>query len=144
MYTGSCLCGAVRFEIRGTIHNIVHCHCSRCRKAQGSAFATNGIVLASDFEFLAGQENLTGYESSPGQTKFFCKTCGSPIISQTLARPGQVRVRLGSIESDIEERPMAHIFATSKANWEEIAADLPQYESYEPNRGCINTGSKLG
>lgn len=140
MYTGSCLCGAIRFEIDGPIRNIVYCHCSQCRKAQGSAFATNGIVMATDFKLCSGLNELTAYESTPGQTKYFCKTCGSSIMSKTQSIPAQIRVRLGTIESDIEERPMAHIFATSKANWEEIAGDLPQYESYEPGR-CV-TGSK--
>ncbi len=134
MYTGGCLCGSVRFEITGAIRNIVHCHCSQCRKAQGSAFATNGIVASAEFRLLSGQHAMTGYESSPGQTKYFCKRCGSPIMSRTTARPGQVRVRLGTIESAIAERPMAHIFVSSRANWEEICGDLPQYDAYEPGR----------
>lgn len=135
MYKGGCLCGAVQFEISGPIRSIVHCHCSRCRKAQGSAFATNGMVNATDFSFVSGGDTLTAYESSPGQTKYFCKVCGSPILSRNASRPDQVRVRLGTIDSDIEERPMAHIFVTSRANWEEISGNLPQYESYEPGRG---------
>ena len=134
MYVGACLCGGIRFEILGGIRNIVYCHCSRCRKAQGSAFAANGIVATADFRMSTGESLLTGYESTPGQTKFFCRTCGSPIMSKSMARPDQVRVRLGAIDSDLTERPMAHIFATSKANWEEIAGDLPQYEGYEPGR----------
>lgn len=134
MYQGGCLCAKVRFEIHGGIRHIVYCHCSRCRKAQGSAFATNGIVRAQDFKLLSGQDALTGYESTPGQTKYFCKFCGSPIMSKTASKPDEVRVRLGTIESDISERPTAHIFVTSKANWEEVTGELPQYEGYEPNR----------
>ena len=134
MYEGGCLCNRVRFQITGPIRNIVHCHCSRCRKAQGSAFATNGIVAADHFRLVSGAEELSAYESSPGQTKYFCRHCGSPILSRNTTRPDQVRVRLGTIESDITERPMAHIFVTSKANWEDICGDLPQYESYEPGR----------
>lgn len=134
MYKGSCLCGAVKFEITGNIRNIVYCHCSQCRKAQGSAFATNGIVAYENFKFLTGEDKLTGYESTPGQTKYFCRICGSPIISKTMTKPEQVRIRLGTIEDNIDERPVAHIFATSKANWEDICGDLPQYEAYEPGR----------
>ena len=134
MYKGGCLCGAVRFEISGPIRSIVYCHCSQCRKAQGSAFATNGIVAATDFRFVSGENELTGYEATPGQTKYFCRTCGSPILSRTASKPHELRVRLGTIESDIAERPAAHIFVTSKANWETIAGDLPQYEGYEPGR----------
>lgn len=134
MYEGGCLCGSVRFEITGPIQNIVYCHCSQCRKAQGSAFAANGVVMAGDFNILSGAEALKGYESSPGQTKYFCKACGSPILSRTKIKPGQVRVRLGTIDADISERPAAHIFVASKANWEEITGDLPQYAAYEPDR----------
>lgn len=134
MYTGRCLCGAVQYEIHGEIRNIVCCHCSECRKAQGSAFATNGIVRSDEFKILSGADALTGYEATPGQIKYFCKICGSPIISKTASNPQQVRVRLGTIESDISERPQAHIFVTSKANWEDIGGDLPQYDSYEPGR----------
>lgn len=134
MYQGSCLCGQIRFEINGTIRNIVYCHCSQCRKAQGSAFATNGIVTATDFQLSSGKDQLTGYESSPGQTKYFCQVCGSPIFSHSTARPDQIRVRLGTLDSSITERPQAHIFATSKANWEDICGDLPQYVDYEPGR----------
>jgi len=134
MYKGGCLCGAVRFTISAGIRNIIYCHCSQCRKAQGSAFATNGIVDVDRFTIVTGEDELTAYESIPGQTKYFCKHCGSPIISKSVSRPDQVRVRLGTIESDISERPEAHIFVTSKANWEDICGDIPQYEEYEPNR----------
>ena len=134
MHTGGCLCGTVRFEIHGPISNIVYCHCSLCRKAQGSAFATNGVVMAGDFKIVTGVANLTGYESSAGQTKYFCKTCGSPVISKNATHQDRVRVRLGLIDSVIDERPVAHIFVKSKANWEEITGRLPQYASYEPGR----------
>lgn len=134
MYSGACLCGAVQFEISGPIRHIVYCHCSQCRKAQGSAFATNGIVESTDFTFLSGEDELTAYESTPGQKKYFCKICGSPIISKREAKPEQVRIRIGTISSDIIERPIAHIFTTSKANWEDICGDLSHYECYEPGR----------
>jgi len=134
MYKGGCLCGAVRFEINDGIRNIVYCHCSQCRKAQGSAFATNGIVNAKDFRLLCGEDKLTAYESTPGQFKYFCKICGSPIMSKRTSVPDQVRVRLGTIESDIVERPQAHIFASSRANWEILCGDLPQFDEYEPGR----------
>lgn len=134
MYTGACLCGAVQFEIHGSIRNIIYCHCSQCRKAQGSAFATNGIVHKDHFKFSQGESELTAYTASEHQTKYFCKHCGSPIMSQSTNRPDDVRVRLGTIESDIRERPEAHIFITSRANWENVCENLPEYEQHEPNR----------
>lgn len=130
MYQGSCLCGEIRYEIHGEIRNIVCCHCSECRKAQGSAFATNGVVAETDFKILSGEHLLSRYEPSPGYAKLFCSRCGSPIISKSEQKPGVVRVRIGTIESDIAERPMAHIFVGSKANWEEIGDGVPQFEEW--------------
>jgi len=56
--------------------------------------------------------------------------CGSPIISKNKNYPDEIRVRLGVIESDITERPDAHIFVESKANWETIEGPLPQFKAY--------------
>ncbi len=138
MYIGGCLCGGIRFELHGSIDNIVCCHCSQCRKAQGSAFATNGVVQEAEFRLLAGEPLLTGYESSPGQSKYFCRQCGSPLFSRHIHRPGELRIRLGVIDSDINERPAAHIFVGSKACWETLTGDLSQFDEYEPSR--MSTG----
>jgi len=129
MYQGSCLCGTIKFTVSSAIENIIYCHCSLCRKAQGSAYATNGNVNAKGFNFLSGEDNLTAYQASATQTKYFCKTCGSPVMSKNSSSPEYIRIRLGTIESDITERPGAHIFINSKANWDEITDTLPQYEN---------------
>ena len=64
---GSCLCGAIRYEVSGAIGPMVYCHCSMCRKASGSSFATNAPVDAAGFRFTAGEDRLGRYESSPGR-----------------------------------------------------------------------------
>lgn len=130
MYHGSCLCGAIQFRITDKIKDIIYCHCSLCRKAQGSAFATNANVAKNGFKFLSGENHLTAYSSSSTQIKYFCKTCGSPIMSKNTLSPENVRIRLGTIDSDIKERPTAHIFTASKANWDEITDELPKYKEY--------------
>lgn len=50
MYKGSCLCGSIHFQLQGTLTDIIHCHCSLCRKASGSAYATNGFINAEDLK----------------------------------------------------------------------------------------------
>ena len=134
MYQGSCLCGSIQFELHGAITDAIYCHCSRCRKATGSAFATNGFVNADDLRLTDSQGTLTFYESSPGKRKYFCATCGAPIYSTNAANPAKLRLRLGALDSDIQERPISHNFITSKANWEELDAELPRYEAHEPSR----------
>lgn len=134
MYQGGCLCGAIRFEISSNIDDIVYCHCSQCRKAQGSAFAANGNIKATDFRFVSGEDKLTAYAAGATLTKYFCRICGSPLISKNSTKPALVRVRIGTIESDITERPGAHVFVGSKAKWDIICDDLPQYQEFPPSR----------
>lgn len=131
MYNGSCLCNKVKFKISGLIADIIYCHCSLCRKAQGSAFATNVNVNKADLTFICGENNLTEYPVSTTQSKYFCKSCGSPIMSKNTNFPDFIRIRLGTIDSDISERPQAHIFVASKANWETISGDIPQFAEYK-------------
>ncbi|WP_434362168.1 GFA family protein [Parasalinivibrio latis] len=134
MYKGSCLCGSIQFTIKGGVTDIIHCHCSLCRKASGSTYATNGFIKAEDFSLTDSDNTLTFYEGSEGKRKYFCKKCGAPIYSANAQSPERYRLRLGALDSDISERPISHNFVTSKANWEDLDAELPRYEKYEPGR----------
>ena len=134
MLVGSCLCGAIRYEVDGELGDIVCCHCSMCRKAQGTAFATNAPVESDRFRVVAGAQALRGYESSPGKRRYFCSICGSPIFSRRDARPDVLRLRIGTLDSRIAARPTAHICAASKAEWYDILDTLPQHAELEPGR----------
>ncbi|MGH8529946.1 MAG: GFA family protein [Nevskiales bacterium] len=134
-YQGGCLCGAVRYEYTGKFGPFVYCHCSQCRKAQGAAFGTNAPIEAARFKLLSGKDALKGYESSPGKKRMFCSNCGSPLFSQRDDMPDVLRLRMGTLETPIDDRPLAHIFVGSKANWYEIHDKLPQFAEFPPQRG---------
>ena len=133
-YLGKCLCGAVEVEITGEISQIIHCHCSLCRKNSGTAYATNGFVNTNEFEVTKGKGSLTTFSFKPGRNRHFCTCCGSPVYSSNESDPTRIRVRLGLLDSDILERPISHNFVTSKANWEDMDANLPRYDEFEPGR----------
>lgn len=134
MYLGKCLCGKVEIKIIGEISDIIHCHCSLCRKSSGTAFATNGFINSKEFEITSGKNNLSKFSFKPGQNRHFCISCGSPVYSSNEQDPARYRIRLGVLDSDITERPISHNFVSSKANWEELDAQLPRYNSFEPSR----------
>lgn len=98
---------------------------------QEAAFASNGNLETDKFKFITGENALTAYKASQEQTKYFCKYCGSPILSRNKNQPNNIRVRLGTIESDITKQPEAHLFVKSKANGEDIQDDLPQFDAYQ-------------
>ncbi|HMK86191.1 MAG TPA: GFA family protein [Steroidobacteraceae bacterium] len=127
MYQGSCLCGTVRYEICGEIGPITLCHCSRCRKANGSAFLAAAQVKASEFKVVAGEAALGNFESSPGVYRVFCRNCGSPIISRRPGPPEVIRVRIGTLDSYLKTKPHAHIFFADRAEWFEFEDDVAKY-----------------
>lgn len=134
MYSGQCLCGEVKIEICGGITDIIHCHCSLCRKSSGTAYATNGFVSSAEFSVIEGEQLLKAFSLKQGRLRHFCSNCGSPVYSSSAADPGRVRIRLGILDSEITERPISHNFVSSKASWDNLDADLPRYDSHEPGR----------
>ncbi len=133
MTTGSCLCGAVRFEIAGELAPIQFCHCVDCRKAQGSAFGSNIPVATADFRLLSGSDILKAYEHTPGKERVFCGTCGSPVFSRLLARPEAMRLRAGTLDNPTGAACGFHFYVDDKADWWEIADDgLPRHAGARP------------
>jgi hypothetical protein len=127
MIRGSCLCGDVRFEIRGKLSDASHCHCSMCRKAHGAAFGTYASAKAAEFRFVSGENRITRYGSSAGIVRTFCARCGSTLPWLPESKPDVVDVALGVLDDDPGVRPACHIFVGSKAPWYEITDSLPQY-----------------
>jgi len=124
----SCLCGGVRIETSGKLGPVVYCHCSRCQKASGSAFAANADLRSRYWSWLAGRELVREFESSPGVIRAFCGRCSSPIYSRRLADPETRRIRLGLLDQDPERRPLAHFWVGSAARWFQIAGKLPRFD----------------
>ena len=139
MYKGQCLCGEVKIEVTGKISYIIHCHCSLCRKNSGTAYATNGFINSDEFYITAGSQHLSTFSFKPGRNRHFCSKCGSPVYSSNEQDPNRFRIRLGLLDSDIEERPISHNFVSSKANWDELDANLPRYDAFEPSRQKVRT-----
>jgi hypothetical protein len=129
MTRASCLCGDVAWEADAPLELMHHCHCSRCRKAHGAAFATFGGVPAEAFR-LRGQERVVRWLSAPGFFRCFCGRCGSVVPGDAVE--GKVYVPAGNFEGDPGSRPLAHIFAASKAPWFEIRDELPAFDAYPP------------
>ena len=130
MLHGSCLCAKVQYEIEGSPRFMYQCHCSRCRAASGASFVTNIIVDAEKFRISSGKESLSAFSSSPGKSRYFCSNCGSPIYSHGEKTKHVVSVRSGTLKQDPGLRVAYHAFATSKAAWDEIRDELPQFDEW--------------
>jgi len=128
MIQGSCLCGAIRYQIDGALGPVTHCHCSQCRKAHGAAFGTYARVEWAEFKLISGEDEIASYSSSSGVCRTFCARCGSTLQFIRESKPGSFSLALGTLDSDPGVAPAHHIFVGSKAPWYEIADALSQYE----------------
>ena len=131
MVAGECLCGAVRYEVDGEITGIWFCHCSKCRRATGSAFQAGAVSRKESFRWVRGEGRIAEYRAPSGYRKTFCSNCASPV---PLFPEGTdyVWLPVGALEGDPAIRPTHHIFVGSKASWFEITDELPQFEEYAP------------
>ena len=125
MLTGSCLCGAVAYEAEAPLSRIVHCHCRTCRKTHGAAFSSVTAVPREAFRWTRGHELLGAFESSPGKFRRFCTRCGSHVMAERVAQP-VVLLRLGSLDSDVTDRPQVHIWRSEGACWYDPKASVPE------------------
>ena len=77
MLVGRCLCGGIEYEIDGKVGAIDFCHCSYCRRASGSAFASNATISRASFRLRSGDALLREYESTPAKFRSFCSDQGA-------------------------------------------------------------------
>jgi hypothetical protein len=126
MLTGSCLCGSVAYEVDAPAGPIIHCHCQTCRKTHGSAFSSLTNVPREHFRFIKGEELLRAFESSPGKLRRFCTQCGSHIVAERVNRP-TVLLRLGCLDTPIDDKPRAHIWRSDAASWYDPKLELPEF-----------------
>ena len=127
MLEGSCLCGAVAYEVDAELGAIVHCHCRTCRKAHGSAFSSVARVPREAFRFTRGEDMLRSFESSPGKVRRFCSRCGSQIVAARAETP-HILLRLGCLDTAVTTKPRAHIWRSDAASWydpKDQIAELP-------------------
>jgi hypothetical protein len=127
--TGTCLCGAVEYEVADEFAYAVNCHCSQCRRATGGAFKPFAGIDRSKLRLTKGQDSLLIFGDIKASHDVHCKLCGSFLYS-AIHESQRVHVTLGTLVDAPSIRPTAHIFVGSKAPWYTITDDLPQYEGH--------------
>ncbi len=127
MIKGSCLCGRCGYEAEEAFFEVLHCHCSICRKIHGAAFATYGGVSVDTFKWVCDLDNLKIFQSSTRVTRYFCHSCGSLLASKDQSQANIIYLSLGGVDSTIQVSPEYHQFVAFKADWHEIDDDLPQF-----------------
>jgi hypothetical protein len=130
---GSCLCGAVAYEVRNPIR-MYNCHCTRCRRGRSAAHGTNLFMKLDSLAFVRGEELVAQYKVPDAKffTVAFCTRCGSGAPRLSRDR-GFATVPAGTLDTDPGPLPIHHIYVDSKAPWFEITDALPRYAEGPPS-----------
>jgi hypothetical protein len=123
MHTGSCLCGAVKFEVEGDLPGPDACHCTQCRKTSGHYWASTEVkrsALKVDGEF-----NVAWFRSSENVQRGFCSTCGASLFWEPIGQDS-ISVAMGAFDAPTDTRLAKHIFVADKGDYYDIKDGLPQ------------------
>lgn len=130
---GSCLCGAVKYEVSGEYKRFYHCHCKRCRKATGTGHATNiTIGPQTALTWLQGEDLLLRYKVPEAERFYncFCKQCGTPM-PRVVPELDAIIIPAGSLDTNLPVSPQGRIFWDSRAEWS-CSDELPTFAEYPP------------
>ena len=123
MHTGSCLCGAVRFEVAGALKPPDACHCTQCRKVSGHYWASTDVPRAA--LTIMGADSVAWFRSSEKVQRGFCSTCGSALFWDPIHKD-TIGVAMGAFDAPTDTRLAIHIFVADKGDYYDINDGLPQ------------------
>ena len=128
MKTGSCLCGAVKYQVTGPLRPVIVCHCTQCRKQTGSVMHATAAQDA-DFQFTETR-GLKWYRASPAAQRGFCGECGSPLFWKA---DGTARISFtaGSLNGETGLAIDGHIYCDHAGDYYEISGGRYQSRQWE-------------
>ena len=122
---GSCLCGFAKYQVRDAFEYSLICHCSQCRRATGAG-SKPFAGISVDMLLSPEPERLMRY----GDDAAFDAHCS--LLYSVVGNGTYAHVTLGTLVDEPSIRPSAHIFMASKASWDLVCDDLPQFEALPP------------
>ena len=129
-YSGSCLCRAVRYKVKGEFESFYLCHCRYCQKDTGSAHAANLFSTTAKLEWIKGESNIRNFQlKKSNHVKAFCVICGSALPNVQMEGK-LLAVPAGSLDSKLDKVPDGHIFISNKANWDEALETVKHFQRF--------------
>jgi len=122
---GGCLCGAVRYCVKGEMRDVIACHCTQCRKQSGHYYAATQ-ASAVNLEVM-GSANITAYKASDAATRSFCRICGSALF-WAMDGSEYISILAGSLDNPTGLKITRHIFCADKGDYYDIEAGPEQFD----------------
>jgi len=124
--TGSCLCGAVRYEVTGALRDVIECHCAMCRKTHGHIGAYTAAPKAA-LKIIEGR-GLKWYASSEKARRGFCGECGGTLFYEPLQKD-YVAIAAGTLDAPTGLKTTLQIYVAHRGDYYETNPAIPQREN---------------
>lgn len=128
---GSCLCGAVAFEVLGPLRDVINCHCGQCRRTHGAAGAYTN-VNESDLH-LTETRGLKWYRSSTEARRGFCDQCGASLFWDRIGYE-TISIAAGALDQPTGLKTAMHIYTDDQADFYELTDTLPRHPGSQTAR----------
>lgn len=124
-YSGGCMCGAIRYELRTRRPWSTYCHCESCRKHTGAPVAGLVAGVPEDVIWVSGERAL--YESTPGRYRGFCRDCGTSLTWEAQLESNWLGLHIGTFDDPEALPPVDHVFCDDAIAWVNKADELPKF-----------------
>lgn len=124
LHQGGCECGAVRYQVRGPMRDVINCHCTQCRRIHGHFGAYTSVERAQ--LTLIIDTGLKWYRSSAIVRRGFCGKCGASLFwdNEQLAT---ISITAGTLDAPTGLKTIAHIYTADTGDYYDIDDDLVKY-----------------
>jgi len=131
--SGGCLCGSVRFTVKGTPIRMAQCHCRDCQRASGTGHMSNAIFRAEDVT-ISGETARYDSVADSGNvlTRHFCPTCGARLYLTSKARPDMLVMAAGAFDDMSWFEPQVVLFTRSRPHWDLTTEAVPSFGGMPP------------
>jgi hypothetical protein len=130
---GSCLCGAVSYEVTGEPMMVGHCHCLDCRKSSGAGHVTIAAFPMSAFK-VAGTTKTHKTKADSGMLagRSFCPECGTWVHGTPDRRPDVVAINIATLDDPEALKPQMRFYDKRRLSWDTVDPSLPAFETLPP------------
>jgi len=127
---GGCYCGAIRYHFAGKPRLKAECFCRACQHVSGGAANLFMIVGEEDFAWTAGTPaTFTRDDLEDAVTRSFCSRCGTHMITTRPDFPGNVVLKIGTLDDpELFRGPKMAIFTGEKQTFHHTTPGVPAFE----------------
>ncbi|MBA2532149.1 MAG: GFA family protein [Nocardioidaceae bacterium] len=121
--SGGCLCGGIRYVVRGPLRDVLICHCDDCRRWHGNACAMTSARRGD--VIISGSESVRWFTvpgDGPRPRRGFCPTCGSCLFWDAPER-ATIGITAGTLDQPTGLRTAGHVYVSQASDYEALVDD---------------------